>query len=760
MLPSSPSPAQLQAVSHVRAKVTARKPPEQRLAPQEALRELLRNSTVYGDGSAMAPYRDGLVSLPESITGTPLVSDVLNTNDREMVIGFAERVLLPPSELDETLATEGEARAYFDPILKRRPLAYAGLLRRLLRIGLIRWGRSCKCECGLFFVPKKSGSLRMIVDARRINQLCRKPPSVQLATGDSLSRIEVPADLALHVAHSDVDNCFHRLRMPEEMQGWFCLPPIAAKHLGLTELGGIPLRPDGKVWPTLRTLPVGFSWSLYFAQGAHEHIVGQVPGFSDETWLRDRHPPGGLQIGRPHHLAYVDNMGVLGYPAKDVTEMKERGQAAMMRAGLKMHEDVEAGGAAVDLLGFTIRASPALVELKQGRTWRLEAALRHAARLRRISGRALEVLVGHATFAFLLRRCCLSVFGKIYGFIQCHYHDAGELWSSVRQELINAAALLPLVCAELGRPWATEVWCVDAATHGLAVMRSEWQRRSVMEVGRLEERWRFRGEGGGRGARTRALAQEENSLGTGGWPEVPRRLLRPGRWRLVHAGRVRDSAQPIHLKEGEAALIVAKRLVRAVGGGQGQRHLLLGDNMSVACALGKGQATDPALLAVTREWAALQLAGDMQIAYRWIPSEFNTADRDSRRWEGAEPVAANTKGRDLADERLLEAVSAPPSPRSHAREDLGAPARDGDAGRENAADADELCGIFEDGALADGEATGERPWISYLIQESALPQSGFKAATRRRRGRPAGRGACGGSLFAGELGGRLGLREE
>ena len=81
---------------------------------------------------------------------------------------------------------------------------------------------------------------------------------------------------------------------------------------------------------------------------------------------------------------------------------------------------------------------------------------------------------------------------------------------------------------------------MDAATHGLAVMRSTWQRRSVVEVGRLEERWRFRGEGGGRGARSRALAQEENSAGTGGWPEVPRRLLRPDRWRLVHAGQVRD----------------------------------------------------------------------------------------------------------------------------------------------------------------------------------------------------------------------------
>ena len=84
-----------------------------------------------------------------------------------------------------------------------------------------------------------------------------------------------------------------------------------------------------------------------------------------------------------------------------------------------------------------------MVELKAGRSFRLEAALKHAARLRTISSMSLEVLVGHCTFAsfFLLQRCALSVFSAVYAFIQIHYGKPAPLWSSVKKELRMTAAL-------------------------------------------------------------------------------------------------------------------------------------------------------------------------------------------------------------------------------------------------------------------------------------------------------------------------------
>ena len=104
---------------------------------------------------------------------------------------------------------------------------------------------------------------------------------MRLATGDAMSWIEVPSDIGLFVAHCDVDNCFHRLRMTEEMSRWFTLPPIEARFLGIDRLDGFELAPSDLIYPALTSLPLGFSWSLYFAQRAHENVVSRAPGFSD-----------------------------------------------------------------------------------------------------------------------------------------------------------------------------------------------------------------------------------------------------------------------------------------------------------------------------------------------------------------------------------------------------------------------------------------------------------------------------------------------
>ena len=44
----------------------------------------------------------------------------------------------------------------------------------------------------------------------------------------------------------------------------------------------------------------------------------------------------------------------------------------------------------------------------------------HASRPRSLSGMALEVILGHAGFCFLVRRPLLSVFGKVYALVQAH----------------------------------------------------------------------------------------------------------------------------------------------------------------------------------------------------------------------------------------------------------------------------------------------------------------------------------------------------
>ena len=112
----------------------------------------------------------------------------------------------------------------------------------------------------------------------------------------------------------------------------------------------------------------------------------------------------------------------------------------------------------------------------------------------------------------------------------------------------------------------------------------------------------------------------------GQWKNVPSKWLSPSLWRCVYCGQVSDLSVPNHLKEAEAALFVAKHLVRSGNSGQGQRHLVLGDSV-----LGKGRASDSR--PVARKWACISIAGDFLLVHRWIPSDINVADADSRRWE-------------------------------------------------------------------------------------------------------------------------------
>ena len=112
-----------------------------------------------------------------------------------------------------------------------------------------------------------------------------------------------------------------------------------------------------------------------------------------------------------------------------------------------------------------------------------------------------------------------------------------------------------------------------------------------------------------------------------------KKLLSPSLWHRVYCGRLQDVKVPIHLKESEAALFVAKHLVRGKNDRHGKRHLILGDSMTLSYVLGKGRASNPQLLAIARKWACISMSGDLMLVYRWIPSEYNVADRDSRRWE-------------------------------------------------------------------------------------------------------------------------------
>ena len=110
----------------------------------------------------------------------------------------------------------------------------------------------------------------------------RSPPSAPLCSSETLAAVEcdervgkASSELAsqtqvcAYLGQADVDNSFRRIQIDEELGQMFTLPyTFTAKELAVAGqvFQGKTLEPTDRVRVCCAALPMGFGWSLYFAQ--------------------------------------------------------------------------------------------------------------------------------------------------------------------------------------------------------------------------------------------------------------------------------------------------------------------------------------------------------------------------------------------------------------------------------------------------------------------------------------------------------------
>ena len=133
----------------------------------------------------------------------------------------------------------------------------------------------------------------------------------------------------------DVADCFHRMLLKGSIRRFFCWPSLPAASLGVQEVGGQHVKPEQKVWPMANSLPVGWSWSLYFAQKANLRRISSV------GLLSDRGRPEILKPGSkgvtPHYV-YVDNFGIQSLEEQAAKEGLDAATAGFEEKHLTVHE--------------------------------------------------------------------------------------------------------------------------------------------------------------------------------------------------------------------------------------------------------------------------------------------------------------------------------------------------------------------------------------------------------------------------------------
>ena len=118
-----------------------------------------------------------------------------------------------------------------------------------MKLGLVEVTDKVLAEVGLFLVSKKDGTLRMIVDARQANAMFAWPPHTHTPLCNSelfsafdsrnegesnFSQMTADSLYPIYLGAADVDNCFHRIKIKEDLGQYFAQPGVfSSRELGV-----------------------------------------------------------------------------------------------------------------------------------------------------------------------------------------------------------------------------------------------------------------------------------------------------------------------------------------------------------------------------------------------------------------------------------------------------------------------------------------------------------------------------------------------
>ena len=486
----------------------------------------------------------------------------------------------------------------------RSPRDYIQLVRRLHSLGMVNFTTSPKVVNGCFATPKSDGSQRFVFDGRPVNAVFVPSPDVELPSPDLLAKLIASGDEPIFVAKADLDNFYHRLRLPEWMTPYFALPPVKASDVGLeADFGESVL-----VYPCCVTLPMGWSHSVFLAQSGHEHIVDTHTSLRAEDRITAN---SDYRLDRPRHSIYIDDMFMLGLQKHldRLDALLDEYIAVMPLRKLppKPSKTTRPSADGVVCLGMEVHGRLLIVGPEPQKVDLLVKRTRTLLHQGKCSGLLMSKIVGHWSWYFLARRATFAVFNNVYRYIETAGAKVFDIWPTVAAELRVACDLAPLLFTSIRSTWFPRTVATDASSHGMGVVASTCGPDLLEYMSRCNP----------------------PSDGT-----VDRTLPTP--LQGLHWSTIVSSAfrYPEHINVLELrALTTAVRWVTSFPGSIDSRLVLWCDSLVVVYAVRKGRSSSPELLRRMRALSAHLLATGVQLYCNWIPTEVNPADGPSRRYK-------------------------------------------------------------------------------------------------------------------------------
>lgn len=535
------------------------------------------------------------VSLPKTAAGADLLS-LLPEDIREQ---YAQpgSIELPAEERSSESPPQATVRATHTEYVK--------LLRRMLAVGMLDFTRDPKAINGLFAVDKGEGKQRLILDARPANAMLRPSPAVELPTPDVIAALEAPPRSTLYVAKLDVQDCYHNIVVPQWLRAYFALPAVRAGELGLSGYAA-----DELVFPCCKTLPMGFSHSVFLAQTVHVRLLlRSVPAGDLIARGNDN------RVDRLRAHSYIDDAFFVDTDPERCAAVQRSHERELREAKLPVHpgKRVLPSCDGVEIVGVELHGKDRVFGLSAPKLQLLCNDTERLLAKGRVGLQELESCIGSWAWAALPRRPAFALMNAVYTFQEAARRGFGpmRLWPSVCAELRSLVALAPLLFADLGARWHSTVFASDASSWGLGVVNARVGRETIARAA------------AGSGVRSlpaqdSVVAMRQEGLG----------MLRGARWRTRYSKRWSDNFEHINALELRAVVMALRMTIR--GHNSGMRVLGLVDSTVVVAAVSKGRSSSFVLLRQLRRLTALCLAYDVRLYLRWVCTESNPADAPSR----------------------------------------------------------------------------------------------------------------------------------
>ena len=157
--------------------------------PGSCLSAILKTEdTVVGGGRVtVRPYDRSLLNVVQPGHTTVPLESVVDCTTRQMLDSPEDFILREESEFPEEL---GGFAPYCDPAMKDRAV-YLEFIKDLYRARIVCFRLRRKGVVAPFFVTKKDGSLRLVIDCRGVNMMVHPPPKTYLSTPGALSGIRL-----------------------------------------------------------------------------------------------------------------------------------------------------------------------------------------------------------------------------------------------------------------------------------------------------------------------------------------------------------------------------------------------------------------------------------------------------------------------------------------------------------------------------------------------------------------------------------------